>query len=733
MAAIALPGDWTEQYKGSKLNLSGFKLSFSDEFNTLDVVPNNGTGKWFAPVHAPYGAATFMSPVGATNPFSVSDGKLTITMKQVDGVWQSGTMQTVNSAGQGFAQEYGYFEMRAAFHGGAGAWPAFWMLSPDQTVPRVEVDIVEAYGGDPDGHHQAVHLSNKESQASKGNYTGLAGSMFDGAFHTYGARITTDWITVYYDGTELSRFPMSEFFRTPLYMVASLAMNPLEVERASGTYDLVIDYVRAYAAPDVMEQHLTGKDAADILNVGSFDDVLDGGAGADKMSGGFGNDTYRVDNAFDVVIEAAGGGHDRVWTSVSYALSAGSEIELLATTNASATTAINLTGNAFAQTIQGNAGANVINGGGGADTMSGYGGNDTYYVDNAGDRVYEAVGGGTDKVLASVSHALLAGSQIELLATTNASGTTAINLTGNEFAQSIQGNAGANIINGGGGADTMTGYGGNDTYYVDNAGDRVYEAVGGGNDKVLASVSHALLAGSQIELLATSNPSGTTAINLTGNAFAQTIQGNAGANVINGGGGADTMTGYGGNDTYYVDNAGDKVNEASGGGHDRVWTSVSYALSAGSEIELLATTNASATTAINLTGNAFAQTIQGNAGANVINGGGGADTLTGFGGNDTFVFNNTLGSGNVDRITDFNSSQDKIHLDDGIFKGLPVGALSPAAFYAGTAAHDSSDHIIYNSATGALSFDSDGIGGTAQTQFATLFPPSLSAASFYVT
>ncbi|MER9677550.1 calcium-binding protein, partial [Mesorhizobium sp. M0208] len=225
----------------------------------------------------------------------------------------------------------------------------------------------------------------------------------------------------------------------------------------------------------------------------------------------------------------------------------------------------------------------------------------------------------------------------------------------------------------------------------------------------------------------------TTAINLTGNEFAQTIQGNAGANIINGRGGADTMTGYGGNDTYYVDNAGDKVNEAVGGGTDKVLASVSHALAAGSQIELLATINASATTAINLTGNAFAQTIQGNAGANVINGGGGADILTGYGGNDAFVFNTALGAGNIDRITDFNKLQDKIHLDDGIFKGLPVGALSQAAFYAGTAAHDSSDHIIYNSATGALSFDSDGIGGTAQTQFATLFPPSLSAASFYVT
>ncbi|MER9560173.1 calcium-binding protein [Mesorhizobium sp. M0323] len=383
--------------------------------------------------------------------------------------------------------------------------------------------------------------------------------------------------------------------------------------------------------------------------------------------------------------------------------------------------------------------------------MIGYGGNDTYYVDDIRDKEIEAAGGGTDRVFASVSHALVAGSQIELLATTNPAGTTAINLTGNEFAQTILGNAGANIINGGagansinglGGADTMTGHGGNDTYYVDNVGDKEIEAVGGGTDRVFTSVSHALIAGSEIELLATTNPAGTTAINLTGNEFAQTILGNAGANIINGGagansinglGGADTMTGHGGNDTYYVDNVGDKEIEAVGGGSDRVFTSVSHALIAGSEIELLATTNPSSTSAINLTGNAFAQTIQGNAGANVISGGGGADILTGNGGNDAFVFNSALGAGNIDKVTDFNKLQDKIQLDDAVFAGLKLGGLSSDAFFAGTAAHDSSDHIIYNSSTGALSFDSDGIGGAAQIQFATLSPGlSLAAGSFLV-
>ncbi|MER9924929.1 calcium-binding protein, partial [Mesorhizobium sp. M0048] len=283
------------------------------------------------------------------------------------------------------------------------------------------------------------------------------------------------------------------------------------------------------------------------------------------------------------------------------------------------------------------------------------------------------------------------------------------------------------------GGHTMIGYGGNDTYYVDDVRDKEIEAAGGGTDKAFASVSHALAAGSEIELLATNSPSGTTAINLTGNAFAQTIQGNAGANVINGLGGADTMTGYGGNDVYFVDNAGDKISEVAGGGADRVLSAVSYALSAGSSVELLVTRDPTATTAINLTGNEFAQTIHGNAGANVINGGAGADILTGKGGNDTFVFNSALGAGNIDKVTDFNKLQDKIQLDDAVFAGLKLGGLSSDAFFAGTAAHDSSDHIIYNSSTGALSFDSDGVSGAAQIQFATLSPGlSLAAGSFLV-
>ena len=48
--------------------------------------------------------------------------------------------------------------------------------------------------------------------------------------------------------------------------------------------------------------------------------------------------------------------------------------------------------------------------------------------------------------------------------------------------------------------------------------------------------------------------------------------------------------------------------------------------------------------------------------------------------------------------------------------------MSSSAFYAGAAAHDSTDRIIYNSNTGALSYDPDGTGAAAAVQFAELSP-----------
>ncbi|MFD2429041.1 calcium-binding protein [Sphingobium scionense] len=214
--------------------------------------------------------------------------------------------------------------------------------------------------------------------------------------------------------------------------------------------------------------------------------------------------------------------------------------------------------------------------------------------------------------------------------------------------------------------------------------------------------------------------------NLTGSAFDDTLTGNSGNNVLRGEAGADRMIGGTGNDTYYVDNSGDVVVEYSTGGtSDKVFSSVSFSLS-GAYVETLTLTGSGNISATGnnqdniLTGNGGNNVIQGNGGNDTINGGLGADTLTGGAGSDLFAFSSALGGGNIDAITDYTVANDTIQLDDSVFAGLALGALSAGAFYIGTAAHDSTDRIIYNSSTGALLFDADGNGAGAAVQFATL-------------
>jgi Ca2+-binding RTX toxin-like protein len=114
--------------------------------------------------------------------------------------------------------------------------------------------------------------------------------------------------------------------------------------------------------------------------------------------------------------------------------------------------------------------------------------------------------------------------------------------------------------------------------------------------------------------------------------------------------------------------------------------------------------------------------LVGGSGPDKLSGGAGNDTLTGGPGKDQFIFDAALNaSTNVDHITDFDLVHDQIALSHTMFAGIgPVGMLGGAKFYAGAAAHDATDRIIYNPANGHLSYDSDGNGPHHAVLFATL-------------
>ncbi|MDQ6433543.1 M10 family metallopeptidase [Mesorhizobium sp. LHD-90] len=296
------------------------------------------------------------------------------------------------------------------------------------------------------------------------------------------------------------------------------------------------------------------------------------------------------------------------------------------------------------------------------------------------------------------------------------------NVIGGSGADNINGNRAANRLDGGANADTMTGRLGDDTYLVDNWADAVVEAIDEGIDVVLASASWVLSAGAEIEFLETASQTDATAIDLTGNAFSQTIVGNAGINVLKGGGGLDTLSGLDGNDIYLVYKATDVIQESSTQGADRIGAGTSYVLAADVHVEHMATTSVAGTRPINLTGNEIGQRMNGNAGANRLEGKGGNDTLKGLGGADTFVFASKLGDGNVDTILDFSVPDDRMLLSDAIFAALNTGTLASAAFRTNTTglSSDASDRIIYETDTGRIFYDADGTAAAVGVHFVTI-------------
>jgi len=350
-------------------------------------------------------------------------------------------------------------------------------------------------------------------------------------------------------------------------------------------------YSRTFWPDDVAGQVITGTESADnlggaagndtLIGLGG-DDWLNGAPGNDLMQGGTGNDTYVVDDAGDVVEEAADAGLDTVRVSMSSyvlpdnvenliysgrrtfigsgnaldnALTGGNANDRLSGGDGNDTLAgaagadqlfggrghDQLDGGAGNDALYGGSGIDWLDGGLGNDMMAGGIGHDTYVVDSAGDQVVEEVDAGIDTVRTALA-AFTLGDNVENLVFT---GSGPFMGSGNALANALTGGAGNDELRGFDGNDTLLGEGGDDLLY----GGRGHDALDGGdgNDQ------------------------------LFGGTGVDTLQGGVGNDRIEGGFGADILAGGWGHDMFMyrdvADSSGrglDSITDFSEAGRDRI-------------------------------------------------------------------------------------------------------------------------------------------------------------------
>lgn len=231
-------------------------LTFSEEFDEkLDVSAWGPGTKWIAhtPWNGDFGDAKFINPKPGF-PFVVKRGILRIeARKSHDGVWRSGLLSSVGRDWKGFAQKYGYFEIRAKLPAGLGVWPAFWLVGIDRKYGKhtAEIDVFEHYGHMPDRFSSGVVVWNRGGK--KGNHdkshtrTAVPKGSLSADFHTYGVRIDHDWVRIYLDRKEVWRAPTRPEHRQPMFILFNLGLGPgWPIDKTPNPSFMYVDYVRAW-------------------------------------------------------------------------------------------------------------------------------------------------------------------------------------------------------------------------------------------------------------------------------------------------------------------------------------------------------------------------------------------------------------------------------------------------------------------------------------------------------
>ncbi|MCV6594737.1 MAG: glycoside hydrolase family 16 protein [Silicimonas sp.] len=240
---------------------AGFRLTFAEEFSALDASARPGSGaRWYTrtPWNGDFGEARFKGAL-INGTFSVADGVLAITLrKHHPTFWTSGLLASMDPLGHGFAQQYGYFEMRAKLPDGRGVWPAFWLIGAERLKPgakvTAEVDVIEYYGAKPKRFSSVLHVWSRDGSKphdSEHRWTPIRPGQLAADFNRFGVLITAETTTFYFNGAPYWSVPTRPDHRQPMLVLANLGLGggwPV-TDEADGA-QMLIDYIRVYQASD---------------------------------------------------------------------------------------------------------------------------------------------------------------------------------------------------------------------------------------------------------------------------------------------------------------------------------------------------------------------------------------------------------------------------------------------------------------------------------------------------
>ncbi|MET0259323.1 MAG: glycoside hydrolase family 16 protein [Methylobacterium sp.] len=258
------------------VDLTGYKLTFDEEFNALSV-SQTGKGTVWADIRESqrlnknadigFGQSAFVDKASGIDPFSVGQGALTITATQAPssivgpGKWASGLLHTKAT----FSQTYGYFEMRAETPANLGAWPAFWMMPADGSWPP-ELDVMEGNG--TKDLYQVIHT--KETGTHTGTSVYSSQPTMTAGFHTYGVSWDNATIKFYYDGVLTGTRKTPADMNKAMYLLVDLAVHDNSAVDATDKI-MKVDYIRAYSndptAKAVALDHVSSPDGVDTSDL----------------------------------------------------------------------------------------------------------------------------------------------------------------------------------------------------------------------------------------------------------------------------------------------------------------------------------------------------------------------------------------------------------------------------------------------------------------------------------